>query len=341
MVAPALIYLALNDSGEPRRGFGVPTATDIAFAVGVLALLGKRVPPALRVLLLALAIIDDIGAILIIAAFYSSGLNLSGLVIASAGVVMVVLFQRFGIRRALVYVVPGIVVWGGLLHAGIHPTIAGVVLGLLPPVRAWFGKQGFVEATREAVETFDERRRGGHGVEDLLRPLHRIKHAHREALAPVVRIQSELHSWVAFGIMPLFALANSGVRLSGFDTGDSEAVGVLLGVLVGLVVGKPVGIVVTSVAAMKLGICRAPAGVNLRGLAVVGLVAGIGFTMAIFIAGLAFQDAGLLAAAKLAVLLASATSALFGLVVGRLVLDPSATAGAASTAAEAEASADV
>jgi NhaA family Na+:H+ antiporter len=341
MVAPALIYLALNHEPAPRQGWGVPMATDIAFAVGVMALLGKRVPPALRVLLLALAIIDDIGAILVIAIFYSQGVAWTGLLVAAAGALGVIVFQRFGVRRALAYVVPGLILWLGMLQAGIHPTIAGVILGLLTPVRAWFGKEGFLTATRAAVEEFrGHLQREDHDVHDLQAPLRRIDQAQREALAPVVRIQTALHPWVAFGIMPLFALANAGVSLRGLSDLDAGAITVILGVLLGLVLGKPIGILAASFASVKLGICALPRGVTWRGILLVGMVAGIGFTMAIFIAGLAFSDAALLAAAKLAVLLSSGLAAIVGLLAGRFLLSAHPLPGAAMTLEEAEASAE-
>ena len=314
-------------------------ATDIAFAVGVLALLGKRVPPALRVLLLALAIIDDIGAILVIAIFYSSGLSILGLAIAVAGVGGILLFQRLGIRRAAFYLLPGAIIWLGILRAGVHPTIAGVVIGLLTPARSWFGKEGFLIAAGEAIDDFRQRVNGDErGQQSLQPPLKRIKEAHREALPPVVRIQATLHPWVAFGIMPLFALANAGVHLGGLDPRSPGFATVTLGVALGLVVGKPLGIVAASFVSVKLGICALPRGVSWIGVSVVGLVAGIGFTMAIFIAGLAFPGAALLATSKLAILLASALAAVIGLVVGRLVLHATHATGAASNVQEAEAS---
>lgn len=341
MAAPALIYLALNDAPAPRQGWGIPMATDIAFAVGVMALLGKRVPAALRVLLLALAIIDDIGAILVIAIFYSQGISWMWLLVAAAGVLGVTVFQRLGVRRALAYVLPGAALWVGMLQAGIHPTIAGVILGLLTPVRAWFGKEGFVAATRDAVENFRVHiQREGHDVHDLQEPLRRIEQAQREALSPVVRIQTALHPWVAFGIMPLFALANAGVSLRGLSDLDASSISVILGVLLGLVVGKPLGILAASFASVKLGICTLPRGVTWGGILLVGLVAGIGFTMAIFIAGLAFADATLLAAAKLAVLISSGLAAVAGLLTGRLLLPAAPPPGAAMSVDDAEASAE-
>jgi NhaA family Na+:H+ antiporter len=306
-----------------------------------MALLGKRVPAALRVLLLALAIIDDIGAILVIAIFYSQCVSWMGLLIAALGMLGVVVFQRLGVRRALAYVAPGAILWIGMLQAGIHPTIAGVILGLLTPVRAWFGKEGFVAAAREAVEDFRGHiQREGHDVHDLQDPLRRIEQAQREALAPVVRIQTALHPWVAFGIMPLFALANAGVSLRGLSSLDAGSISVILGVLLGLVLGKPLGILLASFASVKLGISALPRGVTWRGILLVGVVAGIGFTMAIFIAGLAFSDATLLAAAKLAVLLSSGLAAVLGLLAGRLLLSAAPVPGAAMTVEEAEASAE-
>lgn len=341
MVAPALIYLALNHDPVPRRGWGIPMATDIAFAVGVIALLGRRVPAALRVLLLALAIIDDIGAILIIAVFYSQGVSWMGLLIAALGMLGVVVFQRFGVRSALAYVLPGSVLWLGMLRAGIHPAIAGVILGLLTPVRAWFGTEGFVTAARKAIEDFRRYMQlESQDVHDLQAPLRRIGQAQREALAPVVRIQAALNPWVAFGIMPLFALANAGVSVRGLWALDASSIFVVLGVLLGLVAGKPIGILVASFVTVKLGVCALPRGVTWRGILLVGMVAGIGFTMAIFIAGLAFTDATLLATAKLSVLLSSGLAAVIGLSVGRLSLSAQPLPGAAMTTEEAESSAE-
>ncbi|WP_437640525.1 Na+/H+ antiporter NhaA [Sorangium sp. So ce854] len=337
MVAPALLYLSFNAAPVSRHGWGVPMATDIAFAVGVLALLGKRVPPALRVLLLALAIIDDIGAIIVIALFYSSGVSWSGLLVATAGALAVLVLQRFGVRRPLAYVAPGAVLWFGMLRAGVHPTIAGVAVGLLTPVRSWFGSQGFLATARDVVDEVGAiARRESYKIDDLLTPLQRIRTAQREALPPVVRLQAALHPWVAFGIMPLFAFANAGVRVDSSSLDHVAAGTILLGVTVGLVVGKPLGVFLASFAMVRLGVCALPRGVGWAGVGVVGCVAGIGFTMAIFIAGLAFNDAAMLAAAKLGVLLASAVAAVVGLAVGRLMLPATPDPSAATTLAEAE-----
>lgn len=322
MLVPALIYISLNVGSPAVRGWGVPMATDIAFAVGVLALLGRRVPPALRVLLLALAIIDDIGAILVIALFYSSGVVLSGLVVAAFGVATVLAMQRIGVRNVFLYIAPGIVVWGGLLQAGIHPTIAGVILGLLTPVRSWFGHEGFMVESERALDGLRRMTASENDSQEHLLELKRIIIATREAVPPVTRIEAALHPWVAFVIMPLFALANAGVSLSGLGGGSSEATGIALGISLGLVVGKPLGIVVFSWLAVRSGLSSLPRGVSWAGVLVIACVAGIGFTMSLFIGGLAFTDASTLAIGKLAVLAASVVAGVVGLVVGYRLLPP-------------------
>jgi NhaA family Na+:H+ antiporter len=282
VLLPAVIYALFNPEPALLRGWAVPTATDIAFAVGVLAVLGKRVPTALRVLLLALAIIDDIAAIVIIALFYSGGVQVSGLALAAAGIALTWLLQRVRVRNALVYVLPGAIIWIGLLRAGVHPALTGVVLGMMTPVRAAPG----------------------------------------EGVAPVTRLEAALHPWVAFGIMPLFALANAGVNFSGVSLDVPANATVAAGIFFGLVLGKPIGIVLVSFAAWRLGLCELPPGVDMRGLLVMGLLGGIGFTMSIFIAYLAFPDPQVLAAAKFAVLAASCTAGALGLFAGWRFLRP-------------------
>jgi Na+:H+ antiporter, NhaA family len=280
MLVPAGIYLLFNAGTAAVGGWGVPMATDIAFAVGTLALLGKRVPAPLRILLLAMAVIDDLGAIVVIALFYSSGIGVVGLAVAAGGVLLIFLMQKLGVRSPWAYVLPGIVIWAGTYAGGVHPTIAGVVIGLCTPIRAW---------------------------------------PEREVESPGERLQRSLHGWVAFAIMPVFALANAGVsldaaRLSGGGTT------VLVGVVVGLVVGKPVGIMVVSWLAVRSGLAALPAGVRWSDVLVAGLVAGIGFTMALFIATLAFPPGPLIGVAKLAILVASLVAGAVGLVVGRFLL---------------------
>lgn len=312
VVAPALIYLAMNGTAERQHGWAVPTATDIAFAVGVLALLGRAVPNGVRVFLLALAIIDDIFAILIIALFYSGGLDVAGFAIAGLGIALLLGMQRIGVGSALAYAVPGVILWSGLLKAGIHPTLAGVVLGLLTPVRS----RPMREKPRELVSRIAKdlaQHEEGSQDEQLIRPARQLRLAQRELLPPVVRVQLALHPWVAYLIMPAFALANAGVSLGGVNLADAGPQQTMLGVALALVLGKPLGVVAVSVLMVRLGWGRLPPDTAWSGIVLVGLLAGIGFTMAIFIALLAFKDAQLLDAAKLGVLLGSLIAAVLGL----------------------------
>ncbi|MCP1998985.1 NhaA family Na+:H+ antiporter [Nitrobacter winogradskyi] len=314
VIAPALIYVALN--GDPTRvhGWAVPTATDIAFAVGVLALLGRSIPSNVRVFLLALAIIDDVIAVLIIAFFYSGGLDLNGFAIAGSGIIMVIALQRIGVGSAYVYVVPGAVVWIGLLVTGAHPTLAGVVLGLMTPVASIPMREQPIDVlSRVAAELRGHDAVSAKDARRLAHPRRQLRFANREMLPPVVRVQTALHPWVAYGIMPIFALANAGVSLDGIDLGTGSAQLVMIGIGVALVAGKPLGIIVVTWLMVWLGWCRLPPGVTWGGVTLIGLLAGIGFTMSIFIAMLAFADENLLAAAKLGVLLGSSVAAMLGL----------------------------
>lgn len=316
VAVPALIYLAFNHDSPARQGWAVPTATDIAFAVGVLALLGRRVPAAVRVLLLAIAVIDDIVAILVIALFYSSGIEYAGLAIAALGIALALAGQRLGIRSAPPYLVPGIVVWAGLLYAGLHPTLAGVMLGLITPVGLLRGRHDPLTSAGQSLERFRDRRdhrdRDAHA---LVQPLRDLQRAQLQMLPPVIRVQAILHPWVAYGVMPLFALANAGVRIDATG-GDSLTLAAGAGILLGLAIGKPLGIILSSAIAVKLRWCALPAGVDWRGMITIGCLGGVGFTMAIFIATLAFAEPAMLGTAKLAVLLGSATASLTGLVIG-------------------------
>ncbi|WP_395336613.1 Na+/H+ antiporter NhaA [Novosphingobium sp. BL-8H] len=312
VVAPALIFAAINRGGPQANGWAVPTATDIAFAVGVLALLGKSIPGNIRVFLLALAIIDDIIAVLIIAIFYSGGLEYGGFAVAAIGVVLVLAFQRMGIGSAYAYVLPGAVIWSGLLMTGAHPTLAGVVLGLLTPVVPRPMREDPLQTVSRIANRLVNDPEAG-SIDHVAAPLNQMRRAQRDVLPPVVRVQAALHPWVAFGIMPLFAFANAGVSMKGVDLADPIPFWVMAGIALALVFGKTIGVVSASLLAVKSGLCRLPQGVNWGGVVLVGLLAGIGFTMSIFIAMLAFSDANLLASAKLGVLVGSTTAALLGL----------------------------
>lgn len=337
VLAPAALYLAFASAPATRSGWGVAMATDIAFAVGILTLLGKRVPAAMRVILLALAIIDDLGAVLVIAFFYSSGIALSGLLIAAVGFAGVFAMQRLGVREKWAYVVPSVVAWAGIYAAGIHPTIAGVIVGLMTPVRAWLGPEGLLIAVRKELEQLAEVGTAELSSHELAETLRHVDVACREAVSPAESLIEKLHPWMAFGIMPIFALANAGVSLSDGPL-DSSSWTVMTAVVLGLIVGKPAGVLLASGLALRLRVATLPAGMNMRHLVVLGAVAGVGFTMALFIAQLAFTDAKLLAAAKIGVLAASAGAAICTLILGRLLLAPVGAVSAAATADEAESS---
>lgn len=317
VAAPALIYAALNTDPSRLQGWAVPTATDIAFAVGVLALLGRGIPGNVRIFLLALAIIDDIIAVLIIALFYSGGLDLSGFLVAAMGILVVLGFQRMGVGSTVAYVLPGAIVWIGLLMTGAHPTLAGVVLGMLTPVLPLPTRERPLDMVTRAAQKLrdhDDAKETQH----LVMPLKQLRLAQREILPPVVRVQTALHPWVAFGIMPLFALANAGVSMGGIDLSAAGPQRVMAGIALALVLGKPLGVVGMSWLMVRLGWCRLPPGVSWGGIVLIGLLAGVGFTMSIFIAMLAFDSEALLGAAKLGVLAGSLVAALLGLAWGMI-----------------------
>lgn len=317
VAVPALVYLGFGHAPSEQQGWAVPTATDIAFAVGVLALLGKSIPSNVRIFLLALAIIDDIIAVLIIAFFYSGGLDYSGFGVAAVGLLMVVGLQRIGVGSAYAYVIPGAVTWVGMLMTGAHPTLAGVVLGLMTPVAAMPMRERPLDAvTRFTQELLGRAKAPERDASELISPLKSLRLAQRELVPPVVRVQGALHPWVAYGIMPVFALANAGVSLAGVDLGTPAPQWVMMAVAVALVLGKPLGIVSVSWLMVRLGWCALPAGVNWSSITLIGLLAGIGFTMSIFIANLAFVDPATLGAAKLGVLSASVVAAALGLAWG-------------------------
>jgi Na+:H+ antiporter, NhaA family len=334
MLVPALIFVALNYGRSSVAGWAVPMATDIAFAVGALTLLGKRVTPALRVLLLALAVIDDVGAIVVIALFYSADLAVAGFAILGLGMLFISIMQVLGVRSPLAYVVPALVIWAGAYISGIHPTLAGVVIGFMTPVKAWYGAYEFLNRTEASMRSI--RSEGVPDDRGLLPHLDTLRLTNREAVSPVERLQHGLHGWVAFGVMPLFAFANAGVSIGDMRF-DGDAGWVFWGVILGLVAGKPIGIVAFSWLTERLGMSSLPAGVRWLQVSVVGMVGGIGFTMALFIAQLAFSSGALLETAKLGILCGSGLAGVCSLGVGYRVLK-SGDGSNAKTNAEAEAS---
>jgi NhaA family Na+:H+ antiporter len=315
MAVPALIYVAFNRGSPALAGWGIPMATDIAFAVGVLTLLGRRVSPSLRILLLALAVIDDLGAILVIALFYSKGVQFAGMSLLVVGILTVLAMQGIGLRSPWAYLLPALGVWAGAYAGGLHPTLAGVIVGMLTPVKEWFGAKDFARAANAQLQGLDS------ATDDHRRLLYldRLGLAALEGVAPVVRLQHRFHAVVAFGIMPLFALANAGVTLGSAEF-DGAGLRVFLGVTFGLVVGKSIGVFTMSWLAVRLRLAELPGEASWMGIGVVGLVAGIGFTMSLFIASLALPPGPTLEIAKLAILAASLTAAVVAVGAGRFAL---------------------
>lgn len=311
MIVPAAMYLVFASDGPEARGWGIPMATDIAFMIGCVALLGKRVPHSFRVFLLSLAIVDDIGAILVIAIGYTDNLNLIALGLGVAGIVAVTVAARFDIREVPFYAVLGIGIWFAFHESGIHATLAGVILGLLTPAKRWVthGRVGGI--VQQAKHLFHGG--GSQTDEEVQKFLKTVNVATREAISPLERLESALHPWVGFVIMPLFALANAGVPLEMAELGKPAA----FAVMAGLVIGKPLGIFLFSWITVKLRWGQLPEGVSWGMLMAGGCLAGIGFTMALFIAGLALAEP-FLTQAKIGILFGSATSAVIGM--GTLVM---------------------
>jgi len=317
MVVPAGIYFALQHGQPGERGWGIPMATDIAFVVGCMALLGSRVPNGLRVMLLSLAIVDDIGAILVIAFGYTDPAHLhwDWLFYALLGLGFVWLLAVLGVRSVGVYVAIGSLIWLEFHESGVHATIAGVALGLMTPARSWVSGTLLGEIVSKASELFE----GESDPQEALGALTHVQRAAREAVSPLERLEAKLHPWVSFVIMPLFALANAGVPLHLEDLASPIAIAVMLG----LVVGKPVGVVLASWLLIKSGLGKLPDRLTWPAMIGGGLLAGIGFTMALFIAGLAFSTSGtaeegagtMLDQAKIGILAGSAIAAVSGMTV--------------------------
>jgi NhaA family Na+:H+ antiporter len=307
MIVPAGIYLALQGDGPAASGWGIPMATDIAFVVGCLALLGSRVPRALRVLLLSVAIIDDIGAILVIAIGYTDTIGWSALGLGVLGIGTIGLLSRLGVRGFGMYGLLGLGVWIAFHESGVHATVAGVILGLMTPASAYLKDTTLAQALERVAE-------GMHGSWDAVShgaaEVRGALWATRETVSPLAYLEATLHPWVGFAIMPLFALANAGVPFTASDLGDPVAVAIGIG----LVIGKPIGIVGFSWLVVRAGFAELPQGVTWGLLLGGGLLAGIGFTMALFISGLALGT-DTVDAAKVGVLAASAVAAALGMLL--------------------------
>jgi NhaA family Na+:H+ antiporter len=310
MVVPAALYVAFNPEGPARAGWGIPMATDIAFALGVLALLGDRVPVGLKVFLTALAIVDDIGAVLVIAIFYTEGLSVASVGIGLGVFALAVVANLLHVRNWLVYFVLGVFVWLAFLQSGVHATIAALLMAFAIPDRTRLTDVELTERLREKVSDLERvlrevdrhaRARVEQGIEQIL----------EAAGSPLQRLEHALHPVVALFVLPLFALANAGVTPGG-EIGAALTDPVTLGVASGLFFGKPIGVFLFTWAAVTTGLADLPERVSWRHVFGVAAMAGIGFTMSLFIAGLAFPDAGKLDAAKLGILAASTASGILG-----------------------------
>jgi NhaA family Na+:H+ antiporter len=314
MIVPALLFLAFNAGGPGSRGWGIPMATDIAFALGVLALLGNRFPPGLRVFLSALAIADDLGAVLVIALFYTASVSWSALGAVAGLLALSLAANAIGVRAAWAYALIGIALWAAVLLSGVHATVAGVLLAMTIPSRTVIDEDVLLRGARAALQQFDDACDPNTTV--LSNSVHqaalrRLEVLSEKALPPLARLEHGLHGIVMFGIMPLFALANAGVELRG--GGGALGSTIALGVILGLVVGKPIGITLASWLAVRTGIAALPAGIDWRALGGAAMLGGIGFTMSLFIAGLAFGNSpDQLTSAKLGTLVASVIAGVIG-----------------------------
>ena len=278
MVVPALIYFSFNSKAPNSNGWGIPMATDIAFALGVLTLFGKRVPLSLKIFLLALAIVDDLGAVLVIALFYTKQINILGLGLAAFSFAVILVGRKLGTRSYYYYLALGAVAWFGFLYSGVHATVAGVILGLMTPFKIEYGTS----------------------LIDSYSPLEELIH--------------KLHPLVSFGIMPIFALANAGISIRGVELGPMVSNPIHLGILFGLLIGKPVGITLFSYLAVRLGLGQLPENLKWKHIIGVAFLGGIGFTMALFISGLALSPEQEIFS-KTGIMLASVIAALLGSVV--------------------------
>ena len=315
VVVPSLIYFALNRRSQAVNGWAIPMATDIAFALGVLALLGKRVPITLKVFVTALAIVDDIVAVLIIAIFYTSGISFKSLIAALVGVGASFLANRLGIRKPLVYAVIGVFVWLAMLKSGVHATVAGILLAFTIPAEASLGVSEFLKSGREVLQRIadisegdlDARHRQEGAAYELERQRERL-------LTPLWRIEHGLQPWVSLVIMPVFALANAGVHVLGKVLPALMSTAGL-GVGLGLWIGKPMGIMLFSWVAVRSGLASKPDTLSWPRLLGAGCLCGIGFTMSLFIATLAFLDTSFLDVSKIGTLAASLAAGLGGSLV--------------------------
>jgi NhaA family Na+:H+ antiporter len=324
MVVPALLYLAFTAGTPGAAGWGIPMATDIAFALGILALLGSRAPISLKIFLTALAIVDDLGAVLVIALFYTAKISLGSLGLGLGLILLLWGANRAGVRRPGIYLAVGVVIWVAFLKSGVHATIAGVLLALTIPARAGAASGALVARGRELLSEIERSERGdvcAFSGEDRQAVIAALEDHTELSGSPLWRLEHALHPWVAFFIMPVFALANAGVAVGG-GLVASVVHPVGLGVIVGLVLGKQIGVTLFSWLGVRLGLAALPEDLTWGHIYGVSWLAGIGFTMSLFITGLAFSDPALMTVSKLGILTASVLAGVVGWVLLRMVAAP-------------------
>ena len=316
MLMPALIYAAFNHHQPTSAGWGIPMATDIAFALGLLLLLGKRIPIGLKIFITAFAIVDDLGAILVIAIFYSQQLYVPALVAACLILLLLLFFNYLNLRHPIFYIIPGIILWYALLKSGIHATLAGVLLALTVPAVNNIGPGIFLKRMNYYLTRFKNIDPDSDAKlnQEQIEALQAMEISCHRLESPLQRMEHAVHPWVSFFIMPLFALSNAGVAFKA-GAGDILSSPLGWGIILGLVAGKFAGVFGFTWIAVKMGLARLPENVSLRHLAGAGFLGGIGFTMSLFITYLAFDDPFLIAKAKTSIFIASGLSALLGVLI--------------------------
>ena len=315
MLVPALFFRLVGPEGLQARGWAIPMATDIAFALGVIPLLGDRIPRALVIFLTALAIVDDLGAVLVIALFYTADLNLVALAAATGLLVILAIGNRVGIKTPNFYALFGLLLWIALLKSGIHATVAGVLIGMTIPVRPRHSHAQFLAEAEKLVTNYRAKGTipGPFLHEEKLGTLIALEHACHDAMSPLQRMEHEMHHWVIFGVMPIFALANAGIALDLHELATAVSHPVTLGIAFGLLLGKPLGITLFAWLAVRLGLAELPTGARWSQILGLGLLGGIGFTMSLFITNLAYEEASeLVAAAKFGIFAASLLAGTLG-----------------------------
>ena len=318
MVVPALIFVAfVAGDSEALRGWGIPMATDIAFSVGVVALLGSRVSVGAKLFLLALAIVDDIGAIAVIAIFYTEELSMPWLIAALAGLGIVEVSKRVGVRSIGFYALIGVGTWFCLLESGVHATLAGVALGLMTPAFALYADEDYRRRATWILSRFDMDAAQPRARERLDADALELAAVAAESVPPLNRLENAIHPWTSFVVVPLFALANAGIRFEGIDVGEAVTSPVSVGIAAGLVLGKTFGITVLSWVAVKLGLGELPRHTTWLDLVGIAMAAGIGFTVSLFITELAYTDPMLLDRAKLGIFIGSGVAGLLAYLVLR------------------------